>query len=159
MLCENCEEAEAIIHHVLVKNNQVIHHHLCEPCAAKLKGSKLEESSPVSKALSTISEIASEDSGECPGCESKLEDFLKAGRLGCSECYTTFEDDISRIIKRIHSNDQHSGRTSAGIKPDEIPGNRKLQLLEKELEQAVKLEDYEKAAELRDQIQKVEKDG
>ncbi len=157
MKCEHCKSAEATLHHVLVKDNKVLHHHLCEACAKKLKQAQgFDKANPIGAALAGLQdddELAS--TANCSNCEAELTDFLSSGRFGCADCYSSFAEDIEPLIKRIHGSDRHAGKGSSLTTSSALPENQQLQLLEKQLEKAVALEDYEEAALLRDEIFKL----
>jgi len=84
---------------------------------------------------------------KCPSCGMTLKDFQKTTMLGCPECYVLFEKEINAIIEDVHDGDRHVGK---------IPANKKLSIeilsLQTELSKAVKAQNFEKAAELRDKI-------
>ena len=94
---------------------------------------------------------------QCPNCGMTYEDFRKFGRLGCSECYNAFKEQLSVLLKKIHGSNQHLGK--APIKLPQ-PIKKKIDMLQdfkRQLQQAIEEEDFEKAAQLRDKIREVEK--
>jgi len=46
----------------------------------------------------------------CPKCNSTYKRFREVGRLGCSECYSTFENQLAPIIQKIHGYNEHIGK-------------------------------------------------
>ena len=76
--------------------------------------------------------------------------------MGCAMCYEAFEEELEKLIKRIHGSDQHVGRESEASQLGTLPEEKKLRFLEKELERCVREENYEEAAELRDRISELE---
>ncbi len=147
------------MHQITISNNEVTHHHLCESCAQELdvsaQGNSGEDS--VSSMLSSMYDEF-EKSEECVVCDTTLEEFKKTGRVGCENCYSVFADQLQPLVKRIHGADQHVGSSARGGKLQKMSGQRKRQILEKDLERAVKKENYEKAAELRDRINNLEEE-
>ncbi len=91
----------------------------------------------------------------CPVCGLTQKDFEKRGRLGCPECYRAFEDVLPSILKRMHRGSLHVGKVPRDSSKEEVLKNR-LQYLEKELQDAIRNERFEDAAELRDQIRDLE---
>ncbi|MDB9741714.1 UvrB/UvrC motif-containing protein [Akkermansiaceae bacterium] len=87
----------------------------------------------------------------CKSCEFTLEDFKKVGRMGCPDCYSAFSKDVYSLLPKMHVGSQHKGK-----KPIAMLEVLKLQSdlsdSQKELELAIKAEDFEKAASLRDII-------
>ncbi len=91
----------------------------------------------------------------CPGCGMSYADFKRLGRLGCAGCYTSFQEKLEPVVRRLHGAVQHVGRSvTAGRKQAQETVNR--QRLAAELARAVKDEDYEKAAAVRDQLRRLE---
>ncbi len=118
----------------------------------------------------------------CPVCGFTHTDFKKTGRLGCANCYTVFRDGVSGILANMHRGTHHTGKrpSTAGPPPPEedeveVPPRKNvpakevdpppspfsvsadsLDDLQAELAAAVASENYEKAADLRDKIQKLQ---
>ena len=97
---------------------------------------------------------------KCPNCGFTLSDIDKnSGKLGCIECYHTFEKEIMETIENIHRCKIHTGKHPAGIQ-QEISKNlidEKIAKLEVDLQAAVQSEKYEQAALLRDEINLLKK--
>jgi len=92
----------------------------------------------------------------CRNCNTTLDEIRKKGRLGCSECYETFEEQLGQVFRRIQSGDRHRGRRIAESKEksecDKLhERNEKLQA---KIQEAVEKEDYESAAIFKTQILK-----
>src|SRR5262245_38451240 len=117
MRCDNCHEREAVIELTQIADDQKIEVHLCEKCAAE-KGINTAASLtkiPVGgfvAALGKGSEAAAglpsiTQTGNCQACGASLEDFREAGRLGCAECYRTFEGPLRDLLRRLHGASRH----------------------------------------------------
>lgn len=93
----------------------------------------------------------------CPKCGSTLSDIRKSGRLGCGECYSAFRPTIEATLKQIHQNTDHTGKipSKAG---KELKAKRHLEVLKKQLQEAVNKEDYESAAKIHKEIKAMEQD-
>ena len=110
---------------------------LCEACS-KEKG----VNDPTGFALADLllgmgaaQDIERSSSGvTCPVCGFTQADFKKTGRLGCRACYAVF---CASLIKTRELDAQ-------------------IRDLQSSLERAVADEEYEKAADLRDQIRRIE---
>lgn len=87
----------------------------------------------------------------CPGCGFAFDDLKKTGRLGCSECYQFFRDEIKQNLGGLHKGICHHGRVPEGML-EAFEKRQHLEKLQKEMEDAIQTEDYEKAAALRDEI-------
>ena len=86
----------------------------------------------------------------CVHCHTNLDDVLHGGRLGCSNCYAIFHQPLAKIA------------LTAGITPPfhkgqsdhrHVPISKRIAHLTRDLNAALKRENYEEAARLRDQIQ------
>ncbi|MCA8913186.1 MAG: UvrB/UvrC motif-containing protein, partial [Planctomycetes bacterium] len=95
----------------------------------------------------------------CPECGMTLSEFRARGRFGCPLDYEVFAEHLDPLFERIHDVQpaRHEGRLPEGDGGDEvIEKQRSLADLRKQLENAVAEENYELAAELRDQIVELE---
>ena len=97
----------------------------------------------------------------CPNCGITFSQITKSGRVGCAKCYDVFYDRLIPSIKRIHGNSFHTGKRLR--KPQlksgenhtinaEVSQKSELERLSSELQNAVKNQEFEKAAQLRDKI-------
>ncbi len=105
-----------------------------------------------------------EENLECPNCHLKLSDFAKSKRLRCSQCARTFADYMRTYLERqlntelaplnatVTESSQAGSMASPKPADPEKLKNDELARLRRELEYAIKVEDYEKAASLRDLI-------
>jgi len=165
MLCDNCKEREAIINLTQVEHDSKVTLHLCEQCAQQ-KGVETGGAvmkSPLGNFLGALGKGASlvpagADGVRCPACGSSLRDFRDTGRLGCDQCYAAFDAHLRDLLRRLHGSSQHVGERyetpgEAGGEPD--PRSRLLDL-KAQLRRAVEGENFELAAELRDQIRVLE---
>ena len=157
--CDLCGKSEATMKvSQLDKDGKVTEIAICAECA-RARG--LTE---VEKLKANVAEIITElktriDEGDakliCKSCGLSYAEFKKQGRLGCAECYTSFHDQLVPLIRRIHDAVQHVGRTASGGRK-QAQQKMNVQKLREELTSAIKGEDYEKAAALRDQLRKKE---
>ena len=95
----------------------------------------------------------------CPACGGTLQDFRHTGRLGCAQCYTTFESHLRDLLRRLHGSSQHVGeRYAATTPPAGTPAGpaRAAGELREQLKRAIEEENFELAAELRDRLKVLE---
>jgi protein arginine kinase activator len=87
--------------------------------------------------------------GRCPSCGFRWQDFERTHRIGCPTCYQAHTEQVLATIARLQPGMAHQGR-----RPQVSAAERqaKLSALQALLADAVKEEDYESAAALRDQI-------
>ena len=135
---------------------------LCEECAEDKgvtdpAGFSLADSVMGEGQASGQSEMTagSDDGVPCPVCGFTFGKFQQVGRLGCSECYTTFSDEIGRRLGGMHKGVVHVGRVPEGL-VEAHARQQRLEQLRGRLEKAIAAENYEEAAGLRDEIHEVE---
>jgi protein arginine kinase activator len=178
MLCDRCKANQATVHIRQSINGTVREYDLCDKCAAA--SNMLNESAMSFDNLFEgflngmgygssglpygVGHSHSNTTNVCGTCGSTFEDFVNGGKLGCPECYDTFRDRMRGVLKNIQGSYKHTGKGSdearrlkAQTAPKELTEEEKLK---NELELAIKNEEYEKAAELRDKIKALkEKEG
>ena len=167
MQCQACKEHTATIHLTEISNGKRVESHLCESCAQQ-QGLAVKNQVPINELLSTLLAVQIEAKGptdepdmgsedvKCPCCSMSLKRFHKTGLMGCPNDYEVFEKSLSAIIEKYHGPDA----THCGKVPSKTPGDTKKQVevisLKQKLDTAVKAEDYETAAKLRDQIEQLQ---
>ena len=156
MKCDLCDK-EAVVHLTQVVNGEMKEVHLCEE-HAKEQGIDINSPISITDILMGLGEekkgLANQLSPACPRCGMARDEFRKSGRLGCPECYKTFMAELAVAIKAMHHSTQHVGKIPAR---EGVQTRTKSQVarLQKELEAAIAREDYEKAAQVRDQISEI----
>jgi protein arginine kinase activator len=159
-MCEVCHERDSVITLVSVVNGAKSHLALCEKCAAE-RGVETTVSSqhPLGDFLHAVQQqltVPAQESGRCSFCSATLRDFRSTGRLGCAECYTSFETSLRELLRRVHANSRHSGRRYEPPSEGGSERQRKLVELREQLRRAIETEQFEDAAGLRDQIKVLE---
>ena len=164
MSCDQCREREAVIHLTQIVNEQVTTLHLCERCAAE-KGVESPSGvvkTPLGSFLAAIGKnlpetVSAPRSGEtCARCGGSLQDFRESGRLGCPECYRSFEVPLRDLLRRLHGSTHHVGERYAEHGADPANGQVESAELREQLRLAVETENFELAAELRDRLRVME---
>jgi protein arginine kinase activator len=165
MRCTQCHEREAVVFLTQIADGQEVKQHLCERCAAE-KGVETTASlgkTPVGTFLASMGkglETAAVVSGAavleaCPTCGATLADFRESGRLGCSDCYRAFEGPLRDLLRRLHGSSRHIGEryTASGGRAE--VGGPSIAQLRSQLRLAVETENFELAAEIRDQLRAI----
>ena len=158
MQCSICKEKTATVHLTQIVGDKMQKLDLCEDCA-KTKG----VNDPSGFALADIMlglgaaqevEQAVGTDLKCPRCGFSQADFKKSGRLGCPECYKTFAEGLSGLLKTMHKGTRHVGKAPETMKASVDTADR-LRALQKKLEKAIESENFEEAAQLRDEIKQM----
>ncbi len=87
----------------------------------------------------------------CDACGMRLSDLRNTGRVGCPQCYETFREHLEPLLRRVHGATEHRGH-GPGAAQDREHVQHELARLRRELLDAVRREDYEQAARVRDEI-------
>lgn len=167
MICEECRQESATVHITKITNGRKTELHLCRRCAQahdeldfsfepklslpNLLGSLLGENMRGSREALRKAKV------QCPSCGLTFAQFSQIGKMGCSECFRAFDEQLAPLLRRIHGSSRHTGkvpRRGQGA----IRFVRELGQLREELKLRVKKEEFEKAASLRDQIRALEKE-
>ncbi len=169
MKCDHCDN-EATVHEVTVRDGEKLERHLCEQCAAEAGIAAEAGQSPIEILKMVIEQPSAKQAKAtaCPTCGLTFEDFRTGGLLGCSNCYDAFDARLMPLIERAHEGSvQHCGKV-----PTRLCGqaeSSKMRVLaalieerahrtatiRRQLEEAVKTEHYERAAQLRDELHKI----
>ncbi len=158
MICQFCKTREASIHFTNVVGKKVNKIHICHHCAEEKGFDYLKKSNfAMGDLLSGLFESSAEqmESGstknKCPNCGTHFANFKKVGRLGCSQCYESFEAELLPLLRSIHGNTTHMGKVPKRF-CRQVNLHRRVRELQEELGRAVEREEYERAAEIRDEI-------
>jgi protein arginine kinase activator len=159
MLCCICKEREATVHLTQIAGDKMQKVDLCEECA-KTKG--VNDPTGFSLAdlllgLGASQEIEHAAGGaeiRCSRCGFTQADFKKAGRLGCPHCYQTFAEGLESLLKSMHKGTRHVGKVPESLRQTRDLSDR-LDTLQKKLNKAIEEENFEQAAQLRDQIKQM----
>ena len=168
MKCQRCEKP-ATYHITELTSGKPQELHLCEEHAREyLTPTGAEPASITNLATQiahhmaqqmeigqTAEELQRLDQQVCPICGISFQEFRSQGRLGCSNDYAAFHEQLDPLLFNIHGGNEHVGKT-----PRRAPegGEHKTQLirLRREMQEAIVGEDYERASALRDQIRTIE---
>lgn len=164
MLCQNCGQREAIIQLSKTENGQTNKIYLCEVCAKQTQEVSFIFNPIIVpeflQALFGINPSLGEQPVEktCPKCGITFSKITQAGKLGCSACYETFEEQLEPLLRRVQAGGQNLGkvplRRGAAVK------NRlETRKLKEKLRVLIEQEAFEEAAVVRDLIRQNEQKG
>lgn len=157
MICQSCKERTATVHLTEITNGQRSERHLCQECAQQ-HGLASQSQIPLNELLSSLLSAQPQNAQEpatdhpCPVCGMTLKRFSKESLLGCPHDYDEFAQELLPLIEQTQNGKStHCGKVPSRT-PQEDRKNVELSNLRRQLDAAVKNEDYETAARLRDQI-------
>lgn len=161
--CDHCDRP-ATVHIIEIQDGQKVEKHLCELHAIE-EGVSAAGASPqigdlLQKFVQKSEPAESETPREaiCDHCGLTFNEFRRLGVLGCPECYRAFDRQLVPLLRRAHEGaGEHVGKVPRCAGTDELRQQR-LAALRKSLDEAVRREEYERAAQLRDELQRVEAD-
>ena len=97
----------------------------------------------------------SDTSRECGNCHMKFSEFEATGLLGCAACYDEFREDIDRVLAQQNGAAVYAGKR----RPVATDAKADVKQLTEELSDAIKREEFELAARIRDRIRSCSKTG
>ena len=162
MLCQNCNKNDANMHMKRIINGRAAEVHLCSDCARSLGYGEAFSSvglgfSNVLSDLFLNPSDSNTNSVRCSGCGKTFEEIAADGKIGCAECYNVFYDKLLPTVNRIHGKVSYVGKNPLKEENSELY-NHILELKSK-LDKAVRNQDYELAAKLRDEIISLSQNG
>lgn len=165
MKCQYCQAMQGTVQVTEVEtwegmgspNNKVSIKNLCEACAQQ---QDLPFMGPGAKASAKLWQLmgatakAAQNKPQlvCPGCNMSQAELRKVGRLGCPQCYEVFGKDLEPTLERIHGAIRHKGRLPGNQSTEERDRMERIQSLQSRLESAIRSEQFEVAADLRDEL-------
>ena len=158
MQCSICKEKTATVHLTQIVGDKMQKMDLCEECA-KAKGINDPTGFGLADldlvlglgASQQIEQAAGGVELKCPRCGFTQADLKKSGRLGCPECYQTFAEGLGGQLKTMHKGTRHAGKTPEALRSSRDMSDR-LRTLQNKLAKAIRDENFEQAAALRDEI-------
>ena len=175
MDCTFCPGNKATCHLTKLVNGHAVDVHVCEKCIPEINqtnlvdfdiwdsvtklaakkgindpGKSVEPEPMELSAKSLLMRSSVEEGAVCASCGFTSEDVRKTGRLGCPACYETFTGLLQDVLNDCQKSLQHLGKV-----PDSLKGLRRKRL-EEELQRAVTAERFEDAAQIRDQLARLE---
>lgn len=113
----------------------------------------------------------------CPTCGTTYENFVESSRFGCADCYSVFGPLLGENIRHLQGSERHVGKrpdfvireeaakaeeraAETTVSGDEnvedalpkLTNEERIRLLQARIKDALRREDYEEAAVLRDEI-------
>lgn len=168
MLCEQCRKRPANVHVTRVVNSEKTEMHLCSECASEMEDIGLPFEPGVSM-QNLLAELLNYDewlgrqaspvrsAPQCPACGLGYQELTRSGFLGCARCYEEFAAPLQSLLQRIHGATRHNGKLPRRRR-GALDLTRQIEELRQQLNEAISAEEYERAAKLRDEIHRLEKE-
>ncbi len=153
MKCDVCSN-EATVFLTQIINGQMTTVNLCETCS-KAKGVTDELGFGLAEAFlgsGSVTPLPRNDVLTCPSCGFTSAQLKKIGRMGCPDCYRTFQEGLDQLLSSMHKGTRHIGKIPARALAASRR-NASLAELQEALKQAVQDERYEEAANIKKEIQ------
>ncbi|TNJ62148.1 hypothetical protein FE784_31825 [Paenibacillus hemerocallicola] len=165
MLCQECNKKPATLHFTKIINGEKTEFHICESCARE-KGELIPGTANGFSIHNLLSGLLDFDPSQaavgtkpqtlrCDKCGLTYSQFSKLGRFGCSSCYEHFSERLDPLFKRVHGNNVHVGKVpkrTGGL----IQYKREIDKLKHDMQKHITREEFEQAANIRDQIRELE---
>lgn len=170
--CQLCPATNATVHLTELSADGIRSElHVCRACIARLQ---IDLDHPSEIATLLMEKLGEESAGDeqdhvdtvavqapeqaCPQCGLEFGAYAQNNLFGCSECYEAFAAQVGELVLRYHGSVQHAGRLPAGGTdlPAQAHRSATRHALNAELAEAVALEQYERAAALRDQLRELD---
>lgn len=171
MICPECNQRPATLHFTKIINGEKTEFHLCEKCAHEKGEMFLLNGAPGFSINNLIAGLLNmepkftpspqdafkpQEIVQCKQCSMTFPQFVKIGRFGCANCYEAFQEQLIPLLKKVHSgNTDHRGKI-----PKRIGGGiqirKTVEALKEKIKQLIADEEFEKAAQVRDEIRSLE---
>lgn len=163
MVCDLCAEREAVIFLEQKSPSGIRKINLCPECAAErgiqapqVVSSQQNVAAVFEEVFRKNAKTRLEFSRLCPGCGKSLGEIKSSGFAGCPECYSVFSEELKMSFSEHGITGVYSGSLPKRVRDFRNALTDRADLQAK-LEEAVKEENYEKAAVYRDFLRALEK--
>lgn len=163
MVCDLCKKNDAVIFLEAIGKSGKRKINLCPQCAmargiqTPVSSQNSENLAAVFKEIEEKEELSDTNSKKlCPICGRSLYLILKNGTAGCPECYEIFKSDIQKSLKERGVSGVYTGSMPKRLVSFRNSLTDRADLQAK-LDEAVKNENYEKAAVYRDFLKALER--
>ncbi len=168
MYCDECKKRPATVYVTKIVNGQKYEGHLCPQCAQKDQdlGVNFQPSFAIPNFLAALFNLSpqmeqaivdEQQNLVCDNCGLSFQQITQLGRLGCSECYSQFNDKLEPLLRRIHGSSRHLGKIPLR-RGGSIRLRQEIEDLRSKLQNLITSEEFEEAAKVRDEIRRLEQE-
>lgn len=171
MLCQDCRQRVSTVIYTEVREGTKKVLHLCQACVEKrgIPTPVLRDPLQVETLFKDMLQQLGEEGGSldgghpldaetCAVCGWSFGKFRETGLLGCPHCYTAFEETLKPLLQGVHGSDEHQGKAYR-VGEERLAGEEDENFLREALDEAVRREEFEQAAQIRDRLQQIQKRG
>jgi len=174
MKCDLCHVNEATIHLIKIQGDRVERVNLCKECAKKF--SFLSDENFYEDLAGILYKLLGEGSDnlsykkdkkfwknlkyarnrKCPYCGTDLNTIKRSGKVGCSNCYSEFKNELFPVIMSIQGSLENKSKIPVNT-TRKIKLEKSLRDLKNKLQNEIVIENFEEAAKIRDRIRRLER--
>jgi protein arginine kinase activator len=155
----NCHKKLATVKLTRITNGEVDELYYCADCASEQSPYQKKSQPPLEEILAGILGGSAQEAGArisvgeatCSTCGLPFSNYRETLILGCSDCYASFEQQLTRDLVKFHGSKEHTGRIPHAALA-RIQEYRNREELSKRLKEAIRAEDFGLAARLRDEL-------
>jgi protein arginine kinase activator len=162
MKCELCGKNESQLKIQQFIGSEMTELNICEVCAEErgIISSENGFNMSLSELLTVLVDTKgtkdrNKEKPVCLNCGTASSDIRRSGRVGCQDCYSAFRKEIIHALKSKSIRPKHRGKY-----PSRVQVYKSFfvdrELLRQKLNQAVRQEEYEKAAVIRDRLNELD---
>lgn len=162
MLCDGCKQREANVMLHMITNGQLATRSLCAECARKAHGEMAQALSTMGLRMEGLNGMVEKPAEPeairlpnmiCSTCRTPYETIDHDTVFGCPSCYQAFHQMVIDFLSGLQESAVLEHRQMEGQR---LPATAR-ESLSTRLQDAIRAEDYEQAAALRDQLNELEK--
>jgi len=159
-----CNKSFATVKLTRIVNGRVEELNLCQSCAAeispyqkKLAGAQANLDSILAGLLANEKEKkrTTDIDITCRGCGLPFATYRESLFLGCADCYDSFGEHLLADLRKFHGSTRHQGKVPKRFQ-SRITMQRDIRQIRKQMEEAIKQDNFEVAALLRDKNKSLE---
>lgn len=161
MLCDGCKKREANMMLHMITNGQLATRSLCAECARKAHGEMAQAFSTMGMRMEGLNSMVERQEEQeairlpkmiCASCRTPYEDIDHDTVFGCPNCYQAFHQMVIDFLSGLQEKAVFDG-VDGQLSQPQLPLRDELK---ERLQEAIRHEDYEQAAQLRDELNKLE---
>lgn len=161
MKCDGCKKNEAHLVLHMITNGQVATRSLCMECAKKAHEEMTQAFSTMGMTMAGLDDLRPENIETqreslrlprmiCASCRTAYEDIGHDTVFGCPQCYQAFHGQVIDYLSTLKELEEPARAAAVPLRIDLAPVTESD--LRERLNDALKTEDYEQAASLRDRL-------